>query len=96
MTATTSSQTANVTNPTLTTSSTQIVAASSGRKGLIISNETTGIVYVYFGTTAASSTVHTLALAAGQVYEHAYGSSGYSGAITAIAVTSGLISVTTW
>jgi hypothetical protein len=90
------SQTANVNPVSLTTSSTSIASATSGRKGLIISNETTGIVYVLFGSGTASSTNHTLALAANAVYEHAYGTSGYSGPLTAVAVTAGPVFVTTW
>jgi len=62
-------------------SSVTILAANTARDGATIYNDSTQILYLLLGTGPASSTVHTVQMAAASYYEVPY---GYTGIITGI------------
>lgn len=63
--------------------------------GRIIANNSAGILYIFFGTTAASSTNFTVAIAANSFYE--LNQPPYGGQITGVLSTgTGTALVTTW
>jgi hypothetical protein len=74
------SDTPNVTRVATSTASAQLLVANANRKGVIIVNESSGVMYLKFGTTA-SSTSYTYRLVSNAVVEIAF---GYTGRIDAI------------
>jgi hypothetical protein len=76
------SDTATVSEVASSATSVTIVSANEARKGLIIVNDSTQILYIRFGSGAASTTDYTRQIAAsGGEYEVPY---GYQGQITGI------------
>jgi len=74
-----------------------LLTANSTRGGFIITNGTTGNLFVKFGATA-TTTDYTIKLAAGAVYEaQPLGNELYGGLITGIIDTgTGNVQVTSW
>lgn len=62
-------------------SDTQLLAANVNRRGATIANDSTSVLYVSFGTNAASASAFTVKLAAAAYYEVPF---GYTGAIRGI------------
>lgn len=90
-------QTATIARPGTSTTSASILAASAGRAGFIIVNDSAVVLYVLFGSGTASATNYTLTLAAGATYEQREGAATYAGPITAVtASSSGNAQVTWW
>lgn len=79
-----SGATATVTQVASSASSVTLQAANAARKGLIIVNDSTSLLYVKFGA-GASSTSYSLQLAAGQTYEAP--TNIYTGLVAGIWVT---------
>lgn len=95
--STVSKQSASVTAPTITTASSTLLAAGAGRQMWIVTNPAAspGILYLRFGTGAASSTDYSVAIAVGGYYECPI--PVYGGAITAVLATgSSAVQVTAW
>lgn len=72
--------TATLSNVNDTASSTTLLSSNASRKGAMIQNDSTEILYVKFGTTA-SATDYTVKMAAGDYYEVPF---GYTGRIDGI------------
>jgi hypothetical protein len=68
-------------NPSLSTTSATLLAASTSRRGASVYNGSTSICYIRLSSTAASSTVYSVLLNPGDYYEVP---GNYNGAITAI------------
>lgn len=63
------------------TSSTTLIAANGARKGLIIANTSTAVLYILFGGgTATATTAHSVQMAANT----SYSIEGFTGAVTGI------------
>lgn len=79
---------ATITRTTSAAADTSLLAENVGRMGLYIFNESTAILYLKLGSTAASVTSYTLQIPAGGFYELANGSGGsggvYRGAVRGI------------
>jgi hypothetical protein len=56
------------TNVTSTTTSTTILAANANRRGAIIFNDSTAILYISYGTSTTSTTSYSVRVAAAAVY----------------------------
>lgn len=86
--------TATLSNVTEATSSTQLAAAATGRRGFAVFNDTANVLILKFGT-AASATSFTLKIAAGAYWEMS--DPLYTGAVHGISAgTGGTWRVTTW
>ena len=90
------SQAAAVTAPATSTTSATIATAASAGAARIIVNDSAAILYLRFGSAAASSTDYTVALAAtGGTYVAP--DNAYSGTITGILASGvGFARVTSW
>jgi hypothetical protein len=66
------------------TSSTTILAANSSRKGAVIYNDSTAILYLALSNTTASTTVYTVQVPADGYYELPAMQSVYTGVIVGI------------
>jgi hypothetical protein len=60
--------TATKTNVTSTTSSVTILAANANRRGAIVFNDSTSVLYISYGTSTTSTTSFSVKVAAGAVY----------------------------
>ncbi len=89
-------QTATVTTVAVSTTSATLLAAGVGLNFRAVSNTSGQVLYVRFGTGAAVSTDHTVAVASGGYYE--FPQPLYTGAVTAImgGGTTGNVLVTTY
>jgi hypothetical protein len=85
-----SAATGTQTNPSLSTTSATLLAASTSRRGATVYNGSTSIVYVRLSATAASSTTFTVKLYPEDYYEVP---GNYNGAITAVLNTGTTTSV---
>lgn len=74
--------TATRSNVASSASSVAIAAANTSRKGLLITNDSTQVLYLAYGATAASATSYTVQLAPGAYWEMP--SPLYTGAMTGI------------
>lgn len=97
MSATVQSQTANLTSPAASASTAVLVAASANRKGVIITNEGSTILYLAFAATASTS-AYTVQVPATTGQFTLDPTSGYGGPISGIWAGSptGNARVTTW
>ena len=69
MTASPAKQTATVTAPAMTTTSALLLAASANRSMWFVTNTTAAVLYLRFGSAAATSGDYSVAIAAGGYYE---------------------------
>jgi hypothetical protein len=91
----TSAQNATVTSPSLSTTSATLLAAGGARKAWYVVNNTAAVMYLRFGSGAASSTDFTAQVAAGGAWECPQ--PVYSGQVTAILASgTGNAQVTAW
>ena len=97
MSATVETQTATLSSPAAASTSAVLVAASSNRKGVIITNEGSTILYLAFAATA-STTAYTVQVPATTGQFVLDPSSGYGGPISGIWAGSptGNARVTVW
>jgi hypothetical protein len=93
--STVSKQTAVVTPVALSTTSASLLAAGGSRSNWVVSNISGQIVYLRFGSGAASATDHSVPIAAGAYYECPIPL--YGGPVQAVMATgTGNVLVTTW
>jgi hypothetical protein len=76
---------ATLTNVTSSTTSKTIVAANANRRGLIVFNDSTSIMYLSYGTQTTSATAFSVKIAAGASY--LLDVPLYNGAMTGVWVT---------
>lgn len=86
-------QMATLANVASSATSVTLFAASGASGGRVVFNDSSAILYIKFGTTAASTTSHTVQVAAGGYYTFP----SYSGPCTAIwASANGFARTTEW
>lgn len=74
--------TATLSNVASSATSVTVLAANSARRGAIIYNDSSAVLYLKFGSGAASTSSYTVQIAAGGYYE--FPSPVYTGACTGI------------
>lgn len=93
--STLSTQAAVVAAPAMSTTSAAVLAAGAARKGWIVVNDSAVVLYLRFGSAAASSTDFSVSLAAGASFTCPV--PVYAGPIQGILASStGTARVTTW
>lgn len=88
-------QAATLANVTSSATSVTLFAAAANPAGRFVFNDSSAILYIKFGSTAASTTSHTIAVAAGGYFT--FPGPVYGGQVTAIwASANGFARTTQW